>query len=164
MMYAKLLLVGISVLLLTGCAAEKKLKLCQADNETLTKKVADQKTEMGRQEEVMNAIMASVLNETKPAMAQLKQTKVELAKIRKELSLAKEGRKKDRAGMGKTLESVMSKIAETEKKIKAYKNKAEALEKELAAANKKLKDAESKAAKLAEENRSLKAKTAAPPK
>ena len=88
MRYAKLLLVGISVLLATGCVAEKKLKLCRADNETLTQNVADQKTEMGRQEEAMNEIMTSVLNGAKHATVQLKQTKAELVKIRKKLAAA----------------------------------------------------------------------------
>jgi chromosome segregation ATPase len=164
MRYAKLLLVGISVLSLTGCAAEKNLKLCQADNETLTLKVADQKTEMGTLEEVTKEIMTSMLDESKKTTEQLKQAKAVSAKIRKELSVVREARKKDRARMDEALKSIMSKIAKAEKKIKAYESKVGTLEKELAKANKKLKDAESKAAKLTEENLELKAKSAAPPK
>ncbi|MCK5271244.1 MAG: hypothetical protein KAJ52_01660 [Sedimentisphaerales bacterium] len=156
MRYAKLLLVGISVLLFTGCVAEKRLTLCQTDNETLTRKVADKKAEMSKLEEIMNNVVTSTLNETKKVKEQLKQAKAESAKIRKELSAAREARKKDRAKMEKALKSIMSKIAEAGKKIKAYESKIVALKKELAEADKKLKDAEAKAAKLAEENRNLK--------
>ena len=80
----------------------------------------------------------------------------ELAKIRKELAVDQEGRRKDRAKMDKALENAMSKSAGLEKKDKACEDRAGALEKKLAEANKRLKDAESKAAKLAEENQSLK--------
>jgi len=156
MRYAKLLLVGISVLSLTGCVAEKRLTLCQADNEALTRKAADQKAEMDRGQEIMNDVVTSMLDEVKQTKEQLKQAKAASAKIRKELSVAREARKTDRARMEKALESVMSKIADAGKKIKAYENKVGTLEKELADTNKKLKDAESKVAKLAEENRNLK--------
>ncbi|MCK5269606.1 MAG: hypothetical protein KAJ46_02425 [Sedimentisphaerales bacterium] len=164
MKYTKLLLVGIGVLLFTGCVAEKRLTLCQADNEALTQKVADKKAEMIKMEEITKDIMESALDEIKKVKEQLKQAKAALAKIRKELSVVREARKKDRVRMDKALEDIMSKIAEAGKKMKTYENKVGTLKKELAAANKKLKDAESKAAKLTGENRDLKAKIAAPPK
>ena len=173
MKYAKLLLVGISVLSLTGCVAEKRLTLCQADNETLTRKVADKKAEMSKLEDITKEIMESMLDETKKATVQLKQAKAESAKIRKELSATQEARKKDRAKMEKALKSVMSKIAEAGKIIKAYENKVKAYESKIVAlekklteadrrlteANKKQKDAEARAAKLTEENRNLKSES-----
>ena len=173
MRYAKLLLVGIGVLLFTGCVAEKRLKLCQADNETLTQKVADKKAEMSKMEEIMKEVVASVLDEVKQTKEQLKQAKAESAKIRKKLSAAQEARKIDRARMEKALKSVMGKITEAgkkikayEKKVKAYESKVAALKKELAEAdkrlteaNKKQKDAEARAAKLTEENRNLKSES-----
>ena len=154
-----MLLVVVGVLLLTGCVAQKKLTLCQTDNKTLTQKVADQKTEMGKLEEMTKEMMGSMLDEVRKTEKQLKQAKAASVKIRKELSVAKEARKTDRAKMEKALESIMSKVAEAGKKFKAYENKIGALGKKLTEANKKLKDAESKAAKLTEENRNLKSES-----
>lgn len=164
MRYAKLLLVGIGVLLFTGCVAEKRLTLCQADNETLTLKVADQKAKMNRQEEATKDILASALDEAKKVKEQLKQAKAALVKIRKELSVAKESHKKTRAVIDKAHLRALGKIAKTEKKAMAYESRVGTLKKELAEANRKLKDAEARAAKLTEENRDLKAKTADLPK
>ncbi len=161
---ATILLLCAMTLCYAGCQDGKKLELCREENQTLSSKLSEKDDQLNDQIALMADALKQVGQKWQESKNKLKETFADIAAL-------KEGRKKDRAKMEKALKSAMGKSLAIEKKFQAFvesykacENKVAALEKKLAEANKKLKDAESKAAKLAEDNRELKAKIADLPK
>jgi len=152
----------IGLVFAAGCQ-NKELLQCQQNLQTIEQ-------EKGKFKESLSSL-SNMLQEVVKANQSLKSQVDQLTKANNDIQ---EKRRKDREKTQKAILSFQGRIEELNQELKKAREFTVSLEQklsqalkyqsELAAANKKLKDAESQAAKLAEENRNLKAKIADLPK